>query len=124
MSGAVTSEISARWLQILQHSLGLDQFGQGIAYRRYFVTNEGSIDHPDCMAMVAEGLMSRRAGSSLSATDDVFLVTVAGQQFVATNSPPPPKLTRGQRRYQQWLDADCGLSFGDWLKSHASGGGQ
>lgn len=27
-----------------------------------------------------------------------------------------PELTRSQRRYQRFLDADSGMSFGEWLK--------
>jgi hypothetical protein len=103
-------------LHILQHSLGLDEYGRGPQYRNHFVTGEGSDDHPLCMALVKDGLMERRGGSVLTGGDDVFIVTHAGIQFVADNSPTPPKLTRSQKRYQGYLDADCGLTFGEWLR--------
>lgn len=109
-------------LHILQHALGVDQFGQGEQYRNHFVTGEGSVDHPACMKACALGLMTRRDGSPLTGGDDLFLVTEAGRQWMAQNSPPPPKLTRSQRRYRNWLDsgaADCGLSFGEFIRRPA-----
>lgn len=62
--------------------------------------------------------MTERSGNALSGGDSVFFVTPNGIDFVALNSPvrpPAPKLTRSQKRYQAWLDADCGLSFAEWL---------
>lgn len=105
-------------LHILQHSLGLDKYGDGSQYRNHFVTGPGSRDFDDCRALVADGLMTERAGNALSGGDSVFFVTPKGTDFVALNSPakpPAPKLTRSQKRYRAWLDADCGLSFAEWL---------
>ncbi|MET3652510.1 hypothetical protein [Dyella japonica] len=105
-------------LQILQHSLGVDQFGRGSQYRNHFVTGEGSQDHRACMELVAKGLMTRRLGNALSGGDDVFFVTATGIDYVAVNSPAPPptpKLTRSQKRYQAFLRADTGLSFAEWI---------
>ena len=109
-------------LHILQHALGVDQFGQGEQYRNHFVTGDGSVDHPFCMAAVVRGLMVRRPGSPLTGGDDLFLVTEAGRQWMAQNSPPAPKLTRSQRRYRNWIDsgaADCGVPFGEFIRRPA-----
>ena len=109
-------------LHILQHSLGLDQYGAGRQYRNHFVTGEGSDDFPLCRELVAEGLMTERAGNELSGGSPVFFVTRAGIDFVAKNSPAKPpekKLTRSQRRYREWLRADCGLSFAEWIGAKA-----
>jgi hypothetical protein len=104
-------------LHIIQHSLGADEFGRGGQYRNYFVTGEGSQDHPICMEGVDRGLMEvRRAKYELYGGDDVFVVTEAGKQWMAQNSPQPPKLTRGQSRYRDWLDEDSSESFGDYLR--------
>jgi len=108
--------LSAGHLHILHHALGVDQFGRGEQYRSHFVTGEGSIDHPLCMALFEAGLMKRRAAVAMYGGMDTFFVTDAGRAYVAQHSPTPPKLTAGQKRYQQWLDADCGLKFGDWLR--------
>lgn len=103
-------------LDILQHSLGLDQHGRGESYRNRFVTGEGSKDHAHCMALVEQGLMNRRAGFALAGGDDLFMVTEAGRAAVREHSPPPPKLTRAQQRYQQFLRYDGGVTFGEWLR--------
>jgi hypothetical protein len=102
-------------LHILQHSLGVDGFGQGHQYRNHFVTGEGSDDHPHCMALVERGLMTHRKANALTGGDDLFFVTDAGKAFVAEHSPKPPKLTRSQRRYRAYLKADCGVSFAEWI---------
>lgn len=105
-------------LHILQHSLGLDRYGSGNQYRSHFITGEGSDDFEDCRALVADGLMAERTGGDLSGGNSIFLVTPKGIDFVALNSParpPQPKLTRSQKRYQKFLDADTGLSFSEWI---------
>jgi hypothetical protein len=103
-------------LHILQHSLGVDQFGQGRQYRNHFVTGPGSDDYDDCMALVEEGLMRRHPAYPLTGGDDAFTVTEAGKLWMAAYSPAPPKLTRSQARYQRFLDYDGSLSFREWLK--------
>ncbi|WP_037437843.1 hypothetical protein [Sinorhizobium fredii] len=108
--------MDAKQLRILQHSLGLDQYGRGTFYRNHFVTGEGSKDHADCMALVAVGFMTVRSGSALSGGDDIFHVTDSGRTAVVANSPEPPKLSPGKQRYLDWLEADCSMSFIDWLK--------
>lgn len=104
-------------LQILQHSLGLDQHSRGQAYRNHFVTGEGSADHPHCMALVDQGLMTRSEGNALSGGDDVFCVTADGRAAVREHSPPPPKLTRSQKRYRAYLHSESNWSFGEWLRN-------
>lgn len=106
----------AKQLHILQHSIGADEFGRQRHDRNHFVTGEGSDDYPHCMALVEACLMTRRAGSAISGGDDIFHVTPAGRAYVAEHSPKPPKLTASQRRYADYLDADSGMSFGEWLK--------
>jgi len=102
-------------LHILQHSLGVDRYGRGERYRNHFVTGEGSLDYENCIALVSDGLMSRRSGSPLTGGDDLFTVTDAGKRFVTEHSPAPPKLTRSQARYQRYLKADTDHSFREWL---------
>jgi hypothetical protein len=56
---------------------------------------------------------------AITGGDGCFIVTDAGRAYVAKHSPPPPKLTRSQRRFQAFLDEASGLSCGEWL--HAGG---
>lgn len=103
-------------LHILQHSLGLNQYGQGAGHRNYFLTGIGGTDYPHCVEAVADGLMTQTHGNSITGGDDVFRVTPAGMVWVQEHSPKAPKLTRAQRVYRAYLDADCSLTFGEWLK--------
>lgn len=105
-------------LHILQHSLGVDQHGQGRQYRNHFVTGEGSDDYPDCMEAVRLGLMTMGRRSELTGGMDAFFVTDAGKLYVAENSPPPPKLTRSQKRYRAWLNVSdaTGETFAQFIR--------
>lgn len=103
-------------LHILQHSLGLDQYGQGSSYRNHFVTGEGSTDYADCMALVDRGYMTRRLGNALSGGGDVFTVTELGRDAVRNHSLKPPQITRAQQRYRDFLAYDGSMSFGEYLR--------
>ena len=107
--------IGAAELGILQHALGLDQYGHGRQYRNHFVTGVGSTDYPVCMRLVDAHLMTRAPGNDITGGDDVFRVTERGIDHVRTCSPTPPKLTRSQRRYRAFLAADSGLTFAQWI---------
>jgi hypothetical protein len=104
-------------LHVLQHSLGLNQYGQGAGHRNYFVTSEGATDWPVCVAAVADGLMTQTKGNEITGGGDVFRVTPAGMVWVQEHSPKAPTLTRAQRVYLAYLRADCSLTFGEWLKA-------
>lgn len=110
-------------LHVLQHALGRDQYGKSrdgrADYRNHFCPGRGSVDFATCREAVAQGLMIEHPPRALSGGDHVFTVTEAGKAYVAANSLPEPKLTRGQRRYREWLGsaaADCGVTFGAWLR--------
>ncbi|UXS00803.1 hypothetical protein [Agrobacterium tumefaciens] len=111
--------MDADQLHILQHSLGLDEYGRGSMYRNHFVTGEGSKDHAACMSLVAAGYMAVRKNHPLAGGDDCFTVTEEGKRAVIANSPSPPKLTRGQQNYQDYLDYDGSLPFIEFLKMKA-----
>ncbi|KQY71326.1 hypothetical protein ASD52_06480 [Ensifer sp. Root142] len=108
--------MDAKQLHILQHSLGLDEYGRGTFYRNHFVTGGGSKDHADCMALVKAGFMTVRSGNALSGGDDVFRVTDTGKAAITEHSPKPPKLTRSQQAYQDWLSYDGSMSFIEYAK--------
>ena len=103
-------------LHILQHALGLDDHGQGSWYRNHYVCGAGHHGYEDCRALVDLGFMTERPPSELTGGDSCFVVTDAGKDAVRRESPPPPKLTRDQKRYRDWLRADSGIKFGEWLK--------
>lgn len=108
-------ELNQQHLHILQHSLGLDAYGQGRQYRNHFVTGPGSKDWDACRALVDAGLMTENKGHELlTAGDSVFYVTEAGKDYVAANSPKPPKVSRSRARYLRFLE--YGDSFSNFLE--------
>jgi hypothetical protein len=120
-----------RALEILQHALGLDEYGRARSRvpgydRNHFCTGEGSVDFADCTAHVEAGRMERHGPSALygGPSSYCFVVTELGRAFVREHSPKPPKKTRAQRRYERWLDVSdaTGQSFGEWLKAGGSRG--
>jgi hypothetical protein len=108
--------MDAKQLHILQHAQGLDQYGQGTFYRNRFVTGPDGDDYVHCRELVEQGFMVEHPPRALFGGMSCFCVTDAGREATVEHSLPPPKRTRSQRRYQQYLDQDCGLSFGEWLK--------
>lgn len=106
--------LPADQLAIMRHALGLAEDGSGAPYRNHFVTDS---DDAQCRALEAQGLMKVHAmAPELTGGGVCFVVTPAGREAVAGQAPKPKRLTRDQRRYRDWLSADCGLSFGAWLK--------
>lgn len=104
-------------LHVLQHALGLDDYGQGRAYRNHYVTGPGCDGWALCMAHVAAGRMVRHDPRAIFGGDYCFTVTDAGRQFVREHSPEPPKLSRSKQRYEAWLRSSVDVPFGEWLKS-------
>ncbi len=107
--------LTPRQLEILQHALGLDQYGRGAQTRNHFCAGED--DEATCRELVALGYMATFTRSWLPYYN--CLVTDAGKAAVREQSPKPPKLTRSQQRYRRFLKADTGESFREWLKWHA-----
>jgi hypothetical protein len=102
-------------LHILQHSLGLDQYGQGRDYRNHYVA--GPDDVAKCRELVVMGYMTECQGNQLSGGDPIFMVTTQGRDCVALESPNSPNMTRSQQRYRHYLKvADCFNGFGDYLR--------
>ena len=118
--------MTAEQLHIIQHSLGLDKYGQGESYRNHFCAGGRDVDI--CRELVAMGYMITREGSELTGGDPVFWVTAHGAIAAIRESPAPPKLTRSQKRYREFLRADTGRPFREWLRDQAewrrAGGGR
>jgi hypothetical protein len=112
------SPLTPEQLHVLQHSLGLDEHGQGTWYRNHYCSGPPCDSYATCRSLVELGLMVEHAPRALFGGDSCFVVTEAGKDAVRAQSPPAPKLTRGQRRYQQWFSSGASdvMSFGDWLK--------
>jgi hypothetical protein len=99
-------------LHVLQHSLGLDKYGQGEMYRNHFCA--GGKDVAICQSLIDLGYMQQFPTTKHLPYFNCN-VTESGKEAVKRESPAPPMLTRGQKRYRQFLKADTGMKFGDWL---------
>jgi hypothetical protein len=105
-------------LAILQHSLGVDEYGRGEMRRNHFCA--GGDDEVVCRELVAMGLMRVFRPNASPFPYYNCTVTEAGKQATREQSPKPPKLTRGQQRYRRFLDADSGLGFSEWLRLYGA----
>lgn len=116
-------------LHILRHSLGCDQYGQtdyrgdsdrdecfGAYHRNRYVSDPDL----DLETLVLLGYLEDRGAIQVYGDMHYYVVTKEGLTAMKEQSSKPPKLTRAQRRYRDWQDADCGLSFGEWLKCKVS----
>jgi hypothetical protein len=110
-------------IHILQHALGRDEFGQRKKhltedYRNHCVAGDGYHSRHLCEEAVRLGLMERNERSVLSGGDHWFHVTDAGMKYVDENSPKPPKKSRGERRYERFLEISdmYDITFGEFLK--------
>jgi hypothetical protein len=103
--------MEARHLEILQHALGVDQYGRGEMYRNHFCAGGG--DETICRELVEMGYMETFERSYLPYYN--CTVTDAGKAAMLAESPKPPKLTRSQQRYRRYLKADTGFSFREYM---------
>ena len=110
--------MNSEQLQILQHSIGADQYGRiGLHHRNYFVAS--GKDAETCRELVGLGFMIEHKPYELSGNDPWFTVTVEGKTAVFVESPkapPPEKLTRSKRRYRAWLKSGLGMTFFEFIK--------
>lgn len=104
-------------LQILQHSLGADQYGgwpkgHDWYYRDYFIGED-----PVCEELVSLGFMNKFPGNTATGGDVCYRVTGNGIVAMRDASPKPPKISQAKQRfaeYREFSDAyDC--SFRQWL---------
>ncbi len=106
--------MTTKQLEVLQHALGVDQFGRGEMYRNHFCA--GGSDEDTCRELVALGYMETFTRSYLPYYN--CTVTESGKAAMLAASPKPPKLTRSQQRYLRYLNrADTHATFGEWLKN-------
>ncbi len=108
--------LTTRELEILQHALGVDQYGRGQMHRNHYCA--GGDDVADCAGLVALGLM--RSFRSEHWPYFNCTVTDEGRSVMFRESPKPPKKTRSQLRYLRFLNWGCG-TFGEFLKWEKDG---
>lgn len=99
-------------LEILQHSIGADQYGRVPRHgqRNYFITGPCSDDYAVCTELVERGLMTMTRGNEITGGGDVFRVTEDGRRFVRENSDVDPNREwlclppgREEWEYEAWF---------------------
>lgn len=121
--------MSPRQIEILQHALGCDQYGQsarrrgGVFHRDYdpYSRNHfcaGTADEPDCRALVEMGFMKQHKTTEWLPYFNCS-VTPAGIEAMRNESQAPPKISRAKMRYEEYLRADgcLGETFRDYLRT-------
>lgn len=106
--------ITPHMLHLLHHTLGL-RTDRRESFRNYFLAGPGHHDQSDLEALESAGLMRRAKTPEFCRDGDVmFVCTDAGKSFAIDNLPPePPKPKRSN--YSDYLNADTGHSFYEWL---------
>lgn len=112
--------MSPQQLEILQHALGVDEYGRGKMYRNHFCA--GGSDEKICRELVEMGYMRIWHGVDPDTGETPGFpyyncsVTETGKAAVLAESPKPPNLSRSQLRYRRFLNADSDFSFREWLR--------
>lgn len=109
-------DLTAKQLEILQHALGIDKYGQVPVNRNHFCAGES--DEATCRSLVEMGYMYVFRPNESPYPYYNCSVTKSGVEAVQRESTTPPKLTRSQQRYREFLHADTGRGFGEWLKDN------
>lgn len=117
--------MTQRQLEIIQHALGCDEYGKTsyrscTAHPDYFPYHRnhfcaGQSDKSDCQALVELGYMKQHETTQWLPYFNCS-VTKAGIEAMKEQSPKPPKLTRSQKNYRAFLDADLDVTFREWLR--------
>jgi hypothetical protein len=120
MSTARTAtDLTPRQLEILQHALGVDEYGLTPKGYVPYTRNRfcaGAADEPDCRGLVEMGYMVEHERTEWLPYFNCS-VSVAGMKAMHAASAKPPKVSRSTKRfaeYMQFSDAfDC--TFRQWL---------
>jgi hypothetical protein len=111
----VADALSSQQLHVLQHSLGVDEYGDGNQYRNRFVTDPGCPDGKLCCELVEMKMMKDHGPQTLAGGMHCYTVTPLGIDAMVLQSPVRPKLTRSKQRYRDYLSADSSLTFAEWI---------
>jgi len=107
-----SSVVCQRQLDLLFHTLGLYP-EQRVSNRNYFLASEQHSDRTDLEHLVLAGLMIKRPAPEWVGAGEYYHATEAGLSLALDLLPPAPKPKHS--RYREWLCADVGDSFSDYL---------
>lgn len=103
--------ITAQQVELLHHTLGVNPERRD-PFRNHFVAGAGHHAQPDLEQLEAAGMMERAAAPKFLIDGGVvFRVTDAGRNYALQHLPQPRK----RSRWEQYLHAESGLTFAEWL---------
>lgn len=108
-------KLTPEQLHVLQHSLGVDEYGRGNRYRNRYLTDTDSSDGKIIKSLIALDFMASHGPQTLAGGMHYYYVTPLGERAMTEQSPKPPQLTRSQRRYRAYLELEFNHSFIDFL---------
>lgn len=99
--------MTSRQLEILQHTLGADQYGRRQRYsdRNYYIGEDATAND-----LAALGMMVKYPGNCATGREPCYRSNDAGIKAMREASPAPPNLTRSQVRFQEYRN--CNDAFG------------
>ncbi|WP_323025666.1 hypothetical protein [Castellaniella sp.] len=104
-------QATPRQIELLQHTLGLSAEHRN-SHRNHFVAGAGHHDMPELQALETLGLMRRAPTPSFCPSDDIVFCATAAGQTIAQDALPAPRV---RTRYEDFLDYDGCISFGQYL---------
>lgn len=109
-------ELTTNQFSVMFHTIGLGR----IESRNWFGTGANGKDYEDLKFLESIGMAKSNRAPSWSGDDVIFCLTEEGKNIAYVEferrKPPVKKLTRSQKRYQEYLDAsDCYDSFAHFI---------
>ncbi|MBA7934061.1 hypothetical protein HV127_22860 [Klebsiella sp. RHBSTW-00215] len=97
-------------IELMQHALGINERNR-TPCRNYFLAGDGHADNMKWQALVSDGYATSRPAPGFVGGGIIYSVTDKGEELAISSLPEHKKKTR----YEEYLDADSCLPFGEWL---------
>lgn len=96
----------------LLHMLGLNRDNK-VPWRNHFAGTS-----PEIEELVRSGFAKKiHDGSEITGFEPVYVATEEGKRHaIIVRDREYPKLSRSKQRYLDYLNADSGMKFGEWLR--------
>lgn len=106
-------------LGILQHTTGIDRYGDRRDKRNFFGIRPGDGDYDICVKLTKSGHMKNNGSRpEIFGTEVFFSATRLGIDTARSEAEEMPafkKKTRSQENYAEFASFDPGYSFAEWL---------
>lgn len=104
-------QVTQQQAELMQHALGIHENNR-VSNRNYFLASGRDVE--SWAVLVDAGFSTGQPAPSWVGGGTVFTVTEAGMAIALAMLPPPKKVKRNNH-YPQYLNADCGDTFSEFL---------